>query len=59
MQTLENATMYTMEIRDMNSNAEVSTVTKPGWELLGERPWLVVGQNIEGWLMYTVNPLGA
>jgi hypothetical protein len=56
--SLNNADMYTLEIKDLNGT-EVTTVTKPGWELLNEYDFLIVGQTVREWRMFVVTPFGA
>lgn len=53
---LDLAQMYTLEIKDLNGS-EVTTITKAGWELIGDYDFLIVGQTVRDWRMYVVTPL--
>lgn len=53
---LENATMYTLTIKDLNGN-DVSEVTDLGMNLLYQYDFLTVGQQVRDWKLFIVQPL--
>lgn len=53
---LENSTMYTLTIKDLNG-ADISEVTDLGMNLLYQYDFLTVGQQVRDWKMFIVQPL--
>ncbi len=55
---LENSRLYDLEVKDLTGD-EVTKVTKKGWELMQEYPFLRVGQIVIEWKSFFVSPFGA